>query len=207
MNDLETVNKIITNAVENSSYITVIISSCVFILYTLIIQIVNYYKQKSKDKPLIEMASAIKESSNNIVKLNAILDKTFKDAERKEIAKCKTVIELAFANFKSKICQQCEAIIAHNNIDKNKELIVNNINKTVSTEYYKLYSTLSAYEVNEVNVASKLKEDWIKEIATDVIAIIYNNQDALSRITQLNNRLIIYIEDYSTFINNKTFNT
>ena len=153
------------------------------------------------------MSKAMKEMTENIVKLNAVLDKTFKEAERKEIHKCKNVIELAFRNFASRISQECEDIITHNNIEKNKEFITDNITKLVSTEYYKLYSILSSYEINEVNVANRLKEEWIKEVADNMIAIVYDGQEAIARINQLNNRLLVYIGEYSTYINNKTFNT
>lgn len=207
MTDFQTINDIVNESVKSSSYVAVVISSCVFIVYTLITHIVSYYKQKTKNKPLIEMATAIKESSDNIAKLNAVLDKTFKDAERKELAKCKVVIDLAFTNFKSKISQECDDIIAHNNIETNKNLIIENIRKIVNTEYYKLYSTLAAYEVNEINIASKLKEEWTKEVIDSVIAIIYNGQEPIFRLIQLNNRLAVCVSDYATYINNKTFNT
>ena len=207
MNDFQTINDIVNESVRNSSYYTVAISSCVFILYTLIVNLISYFKTKSKNKPILEMSKAMKEMTENIVKLNAVLDKTFKEAERKEIHKCKNVIELAFRNFASHISQECEDIITHNNIEKNKEFITDNITKLVSTEYYKLYSILSSYEINEVNVANRLKEEWIKEVADNMIAIIYDGQEAISRINQLNNRLFVYIDEYSTYINNKTFNT
>ena len=207
MNDFQTVNDIVNESIRNSSYYTVAISSCVFILYTLIVNLISYFKTKSKNKPILEMSKAMKEMTENIVKLNAVLDKTFKEAERKEIHKCKNVIELAFRNFASHISQECEDIITHNNIEKNKEFITDNITKLVSTEYYKLYSILSSYEINEVNVANRLKEEWIKEVADNMIAIIYDGQEAIARINQLNNRLFVYIDEYSTYINNKTFNT
>ena len=207
MNDFQTINDIVNESIRNSSYYTVAISSCVFILYTLIVNLISYFKTKSKNKPILEMSKAMKEMTENIVKLNAVLDKTFKEAERKEIHKCKNVIELAFRNFASHISQECEDIITHNNIEKNKEFITDNITKLVSTEYYKLYSILSSYEINEVNVANRLKEEWIKEVADNMIAIIYDGQEAISRINQLNNRLFVYIDEYSTYINNKTFNT
>ena len=207
MNDFQTINDIVNESVRNSSYYTVAISSCVFILYTLIVNLISYFKTKSKNKPILEMSKAMKEMTENIVKLNAVLDKTFKEAERKEIHKCKNVIELAFRNFASRISQECEDIITHNNIEQNKEFITDNITKLVSTEYYKLYSILSSYEINEVNVANRLKEEWIKEVADNMIAIIYDGQEAIARINQLNNRLFVYIDEYSTYINNKTFNT
>ena len=207
MNDFQTINDIVNESIRNSSYYTVAISSCVFILYTLIVNLISYFKTKSKNKPILEMSKAMKEMTENIVKLNAVLDKTFKEAERKEIHKCKNVIDLAFRNFASRISQECEDIITHNNIEKNKEFITDNITKLVSTEYYKLYSILSSYEINEVNVANRLKEEWIKEVANNMIAIIYDGQEAIARINQLNNRLFVYIDEYSTYINNKTFNT
>ena len=207
MDDFQTINDIVNESVRNSSYFTVAISSCVFILYTLIVQLISYFKQKSKNKPILEMANAIKENTSNIVKLNAVLDKIFKEAERKEASKCRNTIELGFTTFKSKISQEIERIIINNNIEENKQLILDNVTKLVSTEYYKLYAVLSLYEINETNVSKRLKDEWIKEIAEDVIKIIYNGQDATSRIAQINNRLLIHISNYSTFVINKTFNT
>jgi oligoribonuclease (3'-5' exoribonuclease) len=207
MNDFQTVNDIVSESVRNSSYYTVAISSCVFILYTLIVQLIGYFKGKAKNKPLIEMAEAIKENTENVVRLNGVLDRTLQGAEKKKVRQCESAIDLAFKASSLRIVQEAASIIAHNNIDKNKEFIVSNINKFVSTEYYRLYSALAIYEINDVNVASRLKEEWIKEIADNLVDIIYNGQDAMTRITQVNNRLNVCVNEYSTYINNKTFNT
>lgn len=207
MTDFQTINDIVNESVKNSSYSAVIISSIVFIVYTSIIKVIDYFKQKNRNKPLIDMANAIKENTANIVKLNSVLDKTLQDAERKELRQCESAIELAFKAFAYRITQECTAIIAHNNIDKNKTLIVGNLNKLVSTEYYKLYSTLAVYEVKDTNVATKLKEEWIREVAENIITIVYDEQDSVTRITQINNRLSIYVSEYATYIKNKIFNT
>ncbi len=207
MNDFQTVNDIVNESVRNSSYYTVAISSCVFILYTLIVQLIGYFKGKAKNKPLIEMAEAIKENTENVVRLNGVLDKTLQGAEKKKVRQCESAIDLAFKASSLRIIQEAASIIAHNNIDKNREFIVGNINKLVSNEYYRLYSALAIYEINDVNVASRLKEEWIKEIADNLVDIIYNGQDAMTRITQVNNRLNVCVNEYSTYINNKTFNT
>lgn len=207
MNDFQTIQEVVNESVRNSSYITVIISSCIFICYTLIIRLIDYFKSKDKNKPLIEMANAIKENTANIVKLNGVLDKTLKDAERRKTTQCEKAIELAFEAFGFKIVQESSYTVAHNNIETNKELIIGNMAKFVSAEYYKLYSALSSYEINEVNVATKLKEDWIKEVTDAVVAIIYNGQDGITRITQLTSRIVIYINEYSTYVSNKIFNT
>ena len=206
MEELKTVNDIINESVRDSSYITVIISSSVFLIYTLIIRLVDYFKAKTKDKPLLEISKAMKEMGDNIAKLNAVLNKTFEDTEKKEIRQCERAIQLGFKAVGFKISQECSYIIAHNNIDKNKELISNNLSKVINTEYYKLYSALSVYEINEVNVASKLREEWTKEIADAIIPIIYDGQEAISRIAHINDKINILISEYSIYVSNKIFN-
>ena len=207
MNDFQTINDIVNESVHNSSYYTVAISSCVFILYTIIVRLIEYLKSKSKNKPIIEMSKALNEMAENIVKLNAVLDKTFKDNERKEVHKCKKAIELGFGNLESIIVKEVQSIIIHNNIEANKELVTDNIKTLVSTEYYKLYSTLADYDINDISVCRRLKEEWIKELSEEILKIVYNDNDQITRISQINNRVATLIANYSTYINNKTFNT
>ena len=85
MNDFQTVNHIVNESVRNSSYYTVAISSCVFILYTLIVQLIGSFQVQAKNKHLIDMAEAIKENTENVVRLNGVLDKTLQGAEKKKV--------------------------------------------------------------------------------------------------------------------------
>ena len=206
MEELQAVNDIVSAAVKDSSYITVLISSSVFILYTLIIKIVDYYKSKDKHKPLLEMASAIKDVSENVVKLNQVLDKTIQDAEQKEYDRICNVIIASFNSFKSAILDQCIDTIIHNNINANKDNVTQNVYKTVSTEYYKLYSIFSAYEHDSVNVSTKIKEEWIDDVTDECIAVIYDGTDSLSRIRRLNHKLGLIAEEYSIYLKNKILN-
>ena len=206
MNDLQAVNEIINTAVKDSSYTTVIISCGVFILYTLINKVIELYKAKDRNRPMLEMASAIKQVSENVVKLNQVLDKTFQDAEIKEANRITNIISASFNSFKSEIITRAIDIIVHNNIEANRESVKQSIYRTVSTEYYKVYSIFSAYEHDKVNVATKLKEEWIDAVTEEVLQIIYNGQDATDRIRQINNKLAIDTEEYSIYINNKVFN-
>ena len=206
MNDLQAVNEIINTAVKDSSYTTVIISCGVFILYTLINKVIELYKAKDRNKPMLEMASAIKQVSENVVKLNQVLDKTFQDAEIKEANRITNIITASFNSFKSEIITRVIDIIVHNNIETDKDSVKQSIYRTVSTEYYKVYSIFSAYEHDKVNVATKLKEEWIDAVTGEVLQIIYNGQDATDRIRQINNKLSIDTEEYSIYINNKVFN-
>lgn len=206
MDDFKTINDIITETIKESSQITAIISSVIFIIYTIVIKLFDIIKTKNKDKPLLEMASAIKENTQNIAKLNEVLDETFKDVENKKSRQCEKAIECAFKSFGFKLIQESTAIIIHNNINVNKQLIIDNINKLVSTAYYNMYSTLSIYDIKGFNVGNRLKEEWIKEVSDTIINIIYNGQDSVVRINAVNNRISIYINEYTTYIISKTFN-
>lgn len=206
MNELQTVNDIISNAVKDSSYITVLISSGVFIAYTLIIKLVDLYKSKAKNKPLLEMASAIKDVGENVVKLNQVLSKTIKDAEQKEYDRIDNIIIASFLSFKSAILDQCIDTIIHNNIEKNKDNVTQNVYKTINTEYYKLYSIFSAYEHDSINLSTKLKEDWIDDVTDECIAIIYDGTDSLTRIRRLNHKLGLIAEEYTIYLKNKILN-
>ena len=207
MDDFNQVNQIVSDAIKDSSYITVLISSGVYILYTLIIRLVDLFKAKDRNKPLIQMASAIKEVSENVVKLNTVLDKQIQDAESKELTKVRQVISLAFDSFRANISKTCNEIIIHNNIEENRDLIRENLFKTISTEYYKLYNVFSAYELDGICVATKLKEEWIDAVTNECLAIIYDGQDSINRISQISNKLLILTNEYSIYINNKVFNS
>ena len=206
MDEFTQVNQVVNDAIKDSSYITVLISSGIYIAYTLIIKLVDLFKSKDRNKPIIEMANAIKQVSENVVKLNGVLDKAFQDAESKERAKVKNVISLGFDSFKVAVVNTCNNIIIHNNVAANKDLIKENIFRLVSTEYYKLYNVFSAYDVNGINISTRLKEEWIDDVTKECLDIIYNGQDALIRINQIGNRLDIIANEHSVLVNNKVFN-
>ena len=206
MDDFNQVNQIVSDAIKDSSYITVLISSGVYILYTLIIRLVDLFKAKDRNKPLIQMASAIKEVSENVVKLNTVLDKQIQDAESKELTKVRQVISLAFDSFRSNISKTCNEIIIHNNIEENRDLIRENLFKTISTEYYKLYNVFSVYEVDGINIATKIKDEWIDDITKECLEVIYDGQDKDVRIGQILNKLTIIANEHSVYVNNKVFN-
>lgn len=206
MDDFNQVNQIVSDAIKDSSYITVLISSGVYILYTLIIRLVDLFKAKDRNKPLIQMASAIKEVSENAVKLNTVLDKQIQDAESKELTKVRQVISLAFDSFRANISKTCNEIIIHNNIEENRDLIRENLFKTISTEYYKLYNVFSAYEVDGINIATKIKDEWIDDTTKECLEVIYDGQDKHVRIGQIINKLTIIANEHSVYVNNKVFN-
>lgn len=207
MEEFNQINDIIAESIKDTSYITVLISSGVYLAYTLIIKLVDLFKAKDRNRPIVEMAAAVKQVSENVVKLNGVLDKTFQDAETKERNKVKNAICTAFDSFKCAVVNTCHEIIIHNNIEQNKVLIKQNLFKVISTEYYKLYNVFSAYELNGICVATKLKEEWIDAVTNECLDIIYDGQDSINRISQISNKLLILTNEYSIYINNKVFNS
>lgn len=206
MQDFEVAHEIINKAIQNSSYITVLISSGVFIVYTLIIRLVDYFKAKDRNRPLIEMVEAIKEVSENVVRLNNVLDRTFKTAELKEENNIKNIVTLACDSLTLDVINYCNDIIIHNNIENNRVYITNNLTKYINTEYYKLYSLLSAYEINEINISTKLKEEWIEELAKECLSVIYEGGDKINRISHIHTKIQVIVTGYSVYILNKVFN-
>lgn len=206
MEEFNQINDIIAESIKDTSYITVLISSGVYLAYTLIIKLVDLFKAKDRNRPIVEMAAAVKQVSENVVKLNGVLDKAFQDAETKERNKVKNAICTAFDSFKWAVGNTCHEIIIHNNIEQNKVLIKQNLFKVISTEYYKLYNVFSAYELDGICIATKLKEEWIDAITNECLAIIYDGQDSINRISQISNKLLILTNEYSIYINNKVFN-
>lgn len=207
MEEFNQINDIIAESIKDTSYITVLISSGVYLAYTLIIKLVDLFKAKDRNRPIVEMAAAVKQVSENVVKLNGVLDKAFQDAETKERNKVKNAICTAFDSFKWAVANTCHEIIIHNNIEQNRVLIKQNLFKVISTEYYKLYNVFSAYELDGICVATKLKEDWIDTVTNECLAIIYDGQDSINRISQISNKLLILTNEYSIYINNKVFNS
>ena len=207
MEEFNQINDIIAESIKDTSYITVLISSGVYLAYTLIIKLVDLFKAKDRNRPIVEMAAAVKQVSENVVKLNGVLDKAFQDAETKERNKVKNAICTAFDSFKWAVANTCHEIIIHNNIEQNRVLIKQNLFKVISTEYYKLYNVFSAYELDGICVATKLKEDWIDAVTNECLAIIYDGQDSINRISQISNKLLILTNEYSIYTNNKVFNS
>jgi hypothetical protein len=207
MEEFNQINDIIAESIKDTSYITVLISSGVYLAYTLIIKLVDLFKAKDRNRPIVEMAAAVKQVSENVVKLNGVLDKAFQDAETKERNKVKNAICTAFDSFKWAVGNTCHEIIIHNNIEQNKVLIKQNLFKVISTEYYKLYNVFSAYELDGICIATKLKEEWIDAVTNECLAIIYDGQDSINRISQISNKLLILTNEYSIYINNKVFNS
>lgn len=206
MEDLNIIKDVIGDAVKNSSYLTAVIIGLIFVIYHFINKYTEASKEKAKSKPISDMANSINLINDNVSKLAMVLNKWINDAEKKEISRISNIITVGLNSFRASILESCITTITFNSIRENETAIRQNLSKVVNTEYYKLYSILSNYEHESVNVSAKMNKDWIDEITSACLDIIYNDQDALSRVRQIDNKLNLMTGNYSVYLNNIVFN-
>ena len=78
-------------------------------------------------------------------------------------------------------------------------------NDIVNAEYYTVYSTLSSYTINNVNVCDVMNNEWISSIEKDIIDIIYNTKlSKEDKILSFTNKINIKFQSYITYIINHT---
>ena len=164
-------------------------------IYLIVIKIIDTKKEKNAIKITNELLEAISKISNfldNII--NNIIDK------------CKNAIKNSFESARMHITEYIVNVIAKNNINDNKDNIVDNIKTIINAEFYNTYNTLSMYTINGINVATILKEQWKNDLIDNTIKLVYNSKlDKETKIFSYVSKLSISFENYIIYINNKVF--
>lgn len=160
-----------------------------------------------------KMIDAKKESKQ--IKLNrdvvdsfVTISNYFKDITRHTIDKnrdrCKKAITLSFKASANTIIKFATVTIINNNIEVNKENILDNIKRIINLEYYNLYTVLFTYNTDKNKITDYFKEEWKDELQKDLINIIYNNQlTKEQKLYTINNKVNIRVEDYYVYVTNK----
>lgn len=177
-------------------------------VYLILIKIIEANKETKKlkieNEKDIKINKSLSDISEGFAKLNSFLDFYTKDLIEKDDDKCKFAIRNSFYGMSKSIVTFSIQTIINNNIEDNKENIVDNISHIVNTEYYNVYSCFLLYRAGNTRLSELLKEEWKQEIIDDVIAIIYNKSlNSEKRIYAINNKVNIRINDYCTNIINR----
>lgn len=177
-------------------------------IYLIIIKLIDSKKEVEKSKLENERESKINRNlqdiSDGFAKLNKFFDYYTKDIIDKDDNKCKFAIKTAFAAMSKSITNYSIQVIINNNVDENREVIIDNISHLINTEYYNVYSCFLLYRVGDIKLSELLKDEWKQELIDDVINIIFNKKlSAERRIYNVNNKINIRINDYCTTITNK----
>ncbi len=170
----------------------------VVVIYLIIVKILDIKKEKVQTKLNAEFTKSINTISN-------FLENITHTIVEKDKEKCRIAIKDAFNSSAMKLTTFVSQTIVNNNIDINKEAILNNIHNLVNGEFYNIYFTLSLYQYDGIKASDNLDRKWIKEVEDDMISSIFNtNLSKEARITSFYNKINIHVQSYVTYVINKS---
>lgn len=161
----------------------------IVLIYLIIIKIIDTKKESNAVK-------LNKEVSDCFRKLNSFLDYITKDILNDAEEKRDYAIKNSFKAFANSIIRHATSVIIANNIDNNKENIIENIRYIVDSNYYRLYNLMFLYKL-----CGFIKPEWKKEINEDVVEIIYNNKFSKEeKLYNINNKINIKVDGYISIV-------
>lgn len=161
----------------------------IVLIYLIIIKIIDTKKGSNAVK-------LNKEVSDCFRKLNSFLDYITKDILNDAEEKRDYAIKNSFKAFANSIIRHATSVIIANNIDNNKENIIENIHYIVDSNYYRLYNLMFLYKL-----CGFIKPEWKKEINEDVVEIIYNNKFSKEeKLYNINNKINIKVDGYISIV-------
>lgn len=166
-------------------------------IYLIIIKILDNKKEKHQAKINANVLNALD-------KISTFLDNITNNIINKDKDKCKFAINNSFNAFQSAVVEYAINTIIKNHILENKTYITENVERIVKSQFYNTHTALSMYNINDINISSNLKVDWIKEITREVIKIIYSNNSTNDKICNLINSLSIKFDGYISYVTNKS---
>lgn len=161
----------------------------IVLIYLIIIKIIDTKKESNTVKINKEVAECFR-------KLNSFLDYITKDILNDAEEKRDYAIKNSFKAFANSIIRHTTSVVIANNIDNNKENIIENIRYIVDSNYYRLYNLMFLYKL-----CGFIKPEWKKEINEDVVEIIYNNKFSKEeKLYNINNKINIKVDGYISIV-------
>lgn len=177
-----------------------IVPAIIVVVYLIIVKIIDTRRENNQNKVSNELVKSISTISN-------FLNNITRTIISKDREKCRIIIKLSFDNLEKELFLFVRDTIITNNIDKRYEYIIQSLENTINGEYYQVYNYLSVFEIDGRKVSSYCKESWKLELKESLITIIFDsNLDKVTKITETQTKLNAVINNYSTYVHNKTFN-
>ena len=143
---------------------------------------------------------------NPLVDIAQLLSIVTKDIIEKDRERAKAAVDIIFNNEARELAKFVQSTIINNNIDFNKEQIINNAKYLVNSVYYNTYSKLNMYRGADDYLGKYMQERWKDDLYQDMIEIIYNkNIEPVKRILAYNDRIDIRVKDCASYIINNAF--
>ena len=146
-----------------------IIPSLVVAIYLLLNKIIESKKESKQLKLSQDIINGFSKLNNFLTYMTE--DLIAKEADRRDLA-----IKNSFDRFENEIIKFGIYTIINNNIEINRENILDNAKHMVLSEYYALQSALRLYSPDKVNLAEYINTSWQDELYDDIIAIIFKNK-------------------------------
>lgn len=174
--------------------------SLVVAIYLVINKIIDNKKESQSAK----INQNIVESFN---KLNNFLKYITDDIIAKENDRRDLAIKNSFDRLENELVKFGTYTIINNNIDINKDNILDNTRNTIISEMHALHSALSLYSPDKVNLAVYIDRNWEEEIYNDIINIIFRDKFTKEqKIYTLHNKISIRINEYKSITLKHHFN-
>lgn len=165
-------------------------------IVVLIYLVINKILDTKKESKQAKLNSNIIDSFN---KLNSFLDYITKDIINKDIDKRNVGIKNAFERFENNIMKFAISTIIHNNIEINRDAIIDNTKHIISSEFYSLYNTLALYSTSRFSIIEHVEPQWKEDLTNDIIDIIFKEKFTKEqKIYNICNKLDIKLNEYKT---------
>lgn len=161
----------------------------IVLIYLIIIKIIDTKKESNTVKINKEVTECFR-------KLNSFLDYITKDILNDAEEKRDCAIRNSFKTFANSIIRHATSVIIANNIDNNKENIIENIRYIVNSNYYRLYNLMFLYKL-----CGYIKPEWKTEVNEDIVEIIYNNKFSKEeKLYNINSKINIKVDGYISIV-------
>lgn len=161
----------------------------IVLIYLIIIKIIDTKKESNAVKINKEITECFR-------KLNLFLDYITKDILNDAEEKRDYAIKNSFKTFANSIIRHATSVIIANNINNNKENIIENISYIVDSNYHRLYNLMFLYKL-----CGYIKPEWKTEVNEDIVEIIYNNKFSKEeKLYNINNKINIKVDEYISIV-------
>lgn len=185
------------------------LAPAIIVLFYLIITRLLDHRQS------VKRIEAEKVENEKTVKINAELINSFneiasylkfvtKDVVDLDGDKAEAAIRSSFRSMNFGLTRFATFTIINNNIEKNRNAIIDNIKATIEAEYLNVYNELILYKDGDVRISEYLDPLWKNELYNIMVDVIFNKELSVEqRVYNVTNRVGIDITNYSNVVHNK----
>ena len=174
-----------------------IVPTLIVLTYLIVTKVLDNKKERELAKKSIKVNAEILDCFNN---LNSFLKHITKDILDKEDDRTASAIRSSFKAMGYTLLKFATFTIISNNVIKNRENIIDNIENTVNSEFANVYNELVLYD----DIIDSIQDKWKEEVTNDLKNIILDEKlQKEDKIYNIHNKMNLRINNYISSVNNK----